>query len=390
MKTPANTLKHTITAVIVFTLFLFNVFSTALAATRTASVTGNWSSTTTWGGSSVPTSSDDVVVNSGITVTVDANAECNTITINANSAGSANGITISDSYTLTVTGAVSMTAPSSFKTSLIAVNAGTLNAGSITIHGGSLATSSLTVSTGSINCSGDISFTGGPSGVNLTFTGAGTLNIGGNLGSGATLTASTGTVNFNSSGTQTIASYTFNNLTISGTGSISAAGNLTVNGTLSVSSGSTLNLTSSYVLFGTLSTITNDGTIKTSYTTGYYSPIPSGKTWSGTVEYAAASGSQTIVAGTYNNLQLDNTSGTNTAGGILTVNGTLTIPSGGTLSMSSYKLQGTLTTINNSGTITTSVYNDATPIPAGKTWGGTINYDRFMGGQTIVAGTYNN
>jgi hypothetical protein len=321
---------------------------------------------------------------------VDAAAECNSITINANSAGSANGITISDSYTLTVTDAISITAPSSFKTSLIAVNAGTLNAGSIAIHGGSLATSSLTVSTGTINCSGDISFTGGPSGVNLTFTGAGTLTIGGNLGSGGTLTASTGTVNFSGSGTQTIASYTFNNLTISGTGNISAIGNLTVNGTLSVSSGSVLNLTSSYVLSGTLSTITNDGTIKTSYTTGYYSPIPTGKTWGGTVEYASASGSQTIVAGTYNNLQLDNTSGTNTAGGILTVNGTLTVPANGTLSMSSYKLQGTLTTINNSGTITTSVYNDATPIPSGKTWGGTINYDRFMGGQTIVAGTYNN
>jgi hypothetical protein len=365
--------------------------TTTLAATRTASVTGNWSSTTTWGGSSVPTSSDDVVINSGITVTVDANAECNTITINANSSSSTNGLTISGSNTLTVTGAVSMTAPSMLKSSLLAVNAGTLDAGSITIHGGTSTTSSLTVSTGTINCTGDVSFSGS-SGLNLTFTGAGTINIGGNLGSGATFTGATGTVNFNGSGTQTIAGYTFNNLTISGTGGISAAGNLTVNGTLSVSSGSTLNLTSSYTLSGTLSTITNNGTIKTSYT-GYSTPIPSGKTWSGTMEYAATNGSQTIVAGTYNDLQLDNTSGTNTAGGNLTVNGTLTIPSGGTLSMSSsgfFKLLGTLTTINNNGTIITYSHSDATPIPAGKTWSGTINYGYSFGGQTIVSGTYNN
>jgi hypothetical protein len=40
-------------------------------AARTASVSGPWSSTATWGGSAVPTSLDAVTINSGITVTVD-------------------------------------------------------------------------------------------------------------------------------------------------------------------------------------------------------------------------------------------------------------------------------------------------------------------------------
>ncbi|MDO8805082.1 MAG: NosD domain-containing protein, partial [Elusimicrobiota bacterium] len=41
------------------------------AAARTASVTGNWSNTVTWGGAAVPTSIDSVTINAGIVVTVD-------------------------------------------------------------------------------------------------------------------------------------------------------------------------------------------------------------------------------------------------------------------------------------------------------------------------------
>jgi hypothetical protein len=39
-------------------------------ALRTASVTGNWNNTATWGGSSVPVNGDHVVINNGITLTV--------------------------------------------------------------------------------------------------------------------------------------------------------------------------------------------------------------------------------------------------------------------------------------------------------------------------------
>jgi hypothetical protein len=47
-----------------------------------------------------------------------------------------------------------------------------------------------------------------------------------------------------------------------------------------------------------------------------------GKNFGGTVQYDATSGGQTIVAGTYNNLTLRNTSGSETASGALTVDGT--------------------------------------------------------------------
>jgi hypothetical protein len=39
--------------------------------TKTASVSGNWSNTATWGGAAVPVDGDAVVINSGVTVLLD-------------------------------------------------------------------------------------------------------------------------------------------------------------------------------------------------------------------------------------------------------------------------------------------------------------------------------
>ena len=51
-------------------LFLL-AFVSCFGAVRTASVSGNWSSTATWGGSSVPGNGDTIIINSDITVTVE-------------------------------------------------------------------------------------------------------------------------------------------------------------------------------------------------------------------------------------------------------------------------------------------------------------------------------
>src|ERR1035437_3699252 len=197
---------------------------------------------------------------------------------------------------------------------------------------------------------------------------------------------SAGTVEFGTSG-QSVPAGTYFSLTFDNTsGTNTALGNLVVNGTLTTTSGGTLDMGTN-TLTGTLSTVPNNGTIKTSNTSS--TPIPTGKTWGGTVNYAVTSGSQTVMAGTYSTLTLSNTSGTNTASGILTDNGTLTIPAGGTLNMSTYALSGTLSTVTNNGTIITS--STANPaFPSGETWGGTIEYAGLAGGQYIPAGTYSN
>ncbi|MES2560956.1 MAG: T9SS type A sorting domain-containing protein [Bacteroidota bacterium] len=199
-----------------------------------------------------------------------------------------------------------------------------------------------------------------------------------------------GTINYNSpTGGQTIVSNaTYTNLTMGNTsGTQTADGNLTVNDTLTTTAGGTLSMGTN-TFSGTLGTITNNGTISTLNTTT--TPLPSGKTWGGTggITYAATTGAQTIVTGTYNSLSLSNTSGTNTVSGNIMVNGTLTTTAGGILDMVIYTLGGTMAGVSNNGTLKT-INTSSTPIPAGKTWGGTVEYNASAN-QTIVSGTYNN
>src|ERR1051326_2566515 len=59
------------------TLFIFGLLSmNSHGATKTATTSGNWSVSTIWSAAGVPASTDDVVINSGVTVSVTAAATC--------------------------------------------------------------------------------------------------------------------------------------------------------------------------------------------------------------------------------------------------------------------------------------------------------------------------
>ena len=175
--------------------------------------------------------------------------------------------------------------------------------------------------------------------------------------------------------------------------SISTIGILTSNTsfspttTLSIGAYSLLDMGSAYILSGAFLPL-NSGVIKTSVpTTTSVLAIPSGKTWGGTINYGSSTGLQTIVANTYTNLTLSNSSNTNTSSSNLIVNGVLATTAGGTLDMGVNTLSGTLT--SNTGTGSLLTQNTSTlPLPAGKTWATTIKYNKNTGGQTIVGGIY--
>lgn len=180
-----------------------------------------------------------------------------------------------------------------------------------------------------------------PANGGITFSNNGKLAIGSNtltLSGGVTNTTAAGlrgssssnllvngTTNRTVSFDQTTAGTTnlLNNFSIITTSAntITAGNDFSINGTLTIASGQILNMGTN-ALGGTLSTVANSGTINTQNTS--LTPIPTGKTWGGTVNYNSASTAQTAMAGTYNNLTIATTGGA-TASGDITVNGLLSL-----------------------------------------------------------------
>ena len=122
------------------------------SATRIASVNGNWSNAATWGGNPVPTASDDVIINSGITVTMDGNpAACLNLTVlgvanwtaarttNVGSNLIINGGTLSGSQTGVLNVAGTLTVPSSTTAIIQRI--------SITVTGGTTVSGTLSFNT---------------------------------------------------------------------------------------------------------------------------------------------------------------------------------------------------------------------------------------------------
>ncbi|MCX6182410.1 MAG: autotransporter-associated beta strand repeat-containing protein [Bacteroidetes bacterium] len=148
-------------------VFLFCAFS-SFAATKTASVTGNWSNTATWGGAAVPGAADDIVVNTGITVTMTAD------------------YTTTGTLTLNGTGTIQMAAYNLTGGSLTASGSAVINNGgaakTLTVGSANTSTTYTGTLTNAINLvkTGSGTFTFSPTG-SLTFRNvdvtAGTLDI---------------------------------------------------------------------------------------------------------------------------------------------------------------------------------------------------------------------
>jgi hypothetical protein len=164
----------------------------------------------------------------------------------------------------------------------------------------------------------------------------------------------------------------YNNIQISGTTAhtVTALSAISISGSLQVDAGITLDmsLVGGYDITGALTSVNNNGTIRTYSTSA--APIPAGKDWqglgaTGTVNYAVGSGGtgQTVVTGTYKNLSISNTNAG--AGRTILQSGTINISGNFTVAAPS--------------TTSTNVVT-----------GNTINITNPNGGQTIAATNYNN
>lgn len=178
-----------------------------------------------------------------------------------------------------------------------------------------------------------------------------------------------GVVLNNRTTTQTVPSGTYNSLQISNPTSVSAAGDLN-SSTLIIDNGSTLNM--NIHTLTSVNTISGLGTLKTQNTSSV--PIPSGKTWPGSVVYNGST-TQTAVAGTFGNINIDNTAGVSMASNAnATVNGTLLINSGRNFEIGSGTEVIANFITNNAGTSGLTIKSNSTVANGTLIFNNTVDY----------------
>ncbi len=182
----------------------------------------------------------------------------------------------------------------------------------------------LTNELASLKINGSVAGTG-----TLINTAGNTINLASNSFTIASLdaTAANNTIIYSRSGSQSIINTSYQNLTLSGSGTKTATGNLLINDNLTIDNGVTLSL-STYTLsvgLGFTSSGTSSSTLTTYNTSA--NPIPNDQTWNFTVRYASTS-SQTVVRGTYISLNISSGNRVLDNGGTITITNTYTPGSG--------------------------------------------------------------
>ncbi len=396
----------------------FNLLAQTTGDYRSNVTTGSWNTVGTWqrfdgsnwvGATAVPTSSNNVTIQSGHTITENTTASCKNLTINGT-------LTWSSAYTLSVSGNLTISGGtlSGSRTGTVNVT-GTFNVPASTTA--NIQRVTLTV-TGATTISGTVNFNADLNGTK-TFIGLVTINSGGTwtnpinesftfrggITNNGTFNSGTGTSTFNT-----------NNQAINGSSPLVFGSTVSISGTITITNNTTVNITgnltgslSSSTWFNAANSVLNAGNAVLSIGT------LNASTNSNTVNYTKA-GNQTVKATTYHHLTLS-TSGTKTLTGLSTVNGNLTssgtvnaqtatnltiggnftIGSGTTITIPGYSINVTGTT-SVSGTLAhgssfgTKTYNGDVTINSGGSWTNSNNAAFTIGGNlqnngTLTAGT---
>ncbi len=361
------------------------------AQTRTASATGLWSNTATWGGLSVPTSVNDVIINNGVIVTVGAASACKSIVINTGNTPA--GITVNTGQSLTVASIAAVGGN-------IDVNPGTDNTSARTITLTGTATlvcealtmadvaptfsaSTLAIGSGSATVSSSITFNGAVGAENvITNTSGGTLFIGGTISAtNGLLTSTNGFVNYNGAA-QTVRSNTYDVLTVSGSGVKTLPATLTIgddfniSGSASVTTANALVVGNDLVLSNTASfttganfSVADDVTVPTgtSITIGGFDFLVTGGSGvtaiGGTITSNSTAGTKSFndfivnSGGVFNSTANENYS---IAGDLAVNTGATFTPGTGTWSFSNGNLSGTANPTITNAAFTTNYSNSGT------------------------------
>ncbi|MFA7381403.1 MAG: T9SS type A sorting domain-containing protein [Bacteroidia bacterium] len=305
-----NTVK-----VILFVLFFTVTAAFVSAQTTFTASSGNWDVPGNWT-NGIPDANTDAIIDLGATCTVNiSNAACKSLTLIGGKGETQ--VLVNSGASLTVTNSTLVSPPTSGNRTNGVFVSGSYTTGSYTMNASNNNNRDceLGIDGGTVTVTGNLTMNGTPTRNAVNFTTGGTLRIAGVL-SGGSVTAGTGTVEFNNSGNQSIPAYTYNNITVSGSGTKSLSGAVSVSG---------LNISAGDLSIGA-NTLTVNGTISGSGTI-------TGSSASSMVVTAANSLSMTqssSLTRTLNNLTF-NAAGTLTIANPLEITGALT-PTAGTIS----------------------------------------------------------
>jgi len=350
-------------------VILLSVISVS-AADRYSVTSGSWNSTATWSvtsggasGASVPVAGDNVFLENGCTVTITANAACTNITFTG--IGAAAILTVNASFTLSISGTITLNELANANSACTLSGGGTLSCANLEVGSGLNAptndnttrTHTFISSIAFLNISGNLSInsyfanfnrirngvfnltsgvvtvngsittinansnnistfsmaTGAQSGT-LILSGATPFSLSGTGTNNITLNGTSSLVNYARSGDQTVYAATYTNLTISGSGNKTMLGNSSVNGTLTLTAGTFTVGANTLTLNGP----TIAGTPTNLVTTAASSLIFGGTTAGVLIPTSAAN---------LNNLTINNASGVTLSGNV-TVSNTLTMTQG--------------------------------------------------------------
>ncbi len=130
----------------------------------------------------------NVTIQNGNSITLDVSPVNPVASINISGTSTNTTLTFNSGTALTVSGPTTIDAPTSnYRTNTMAVGAGSLNAGSITMAntGNNRRDCIVSLTTGGITIRGDLTMQGSFAENHIDITGAGTINIGGNVDNGA-------------------------------------------------------------------------------------------------------------------------------------------------------------------------------------------------------------
>jgi hypothetical protein len=275
-KHPANRALRT-----VLVLLAMALSGLVTAATKTAITTGNWSTAAIWSPSGVPAAGDDVVITSGVTVTVDGVDTCRNLNIGTNSNGGGSVKIITNGNSLRCTGDLQINPNSKTGTYLLDAGPGAINVAGTFSTWGTTGTNKLQVGSGSMTLAPAVAITDASQ--QIAFTGGGTITFSSSFADGFnkmtfytgctvnfygsyTITGSNvdwggaGTANFYGTGTITdtknILLHHVNIMASASTTMAAGAGTLEITGNLTLGSAATLTMNEDLQLDGNL---TNNG-----------------------------------------------------------------------------------------------------------------------------------